>query len=119
MKIAVMSLMLTVAPAAFAAQPVSMPVVTITDIGKPYTIVSGDCKWEVLFDTPLNFNGAKGVFENATNKAVNDLVQAAQKLGGNAIVGLQIVNTTGTTGNSSVGTLNGILACGTIVKANE
>ena len=99
-----------------------MQVVTITDIGQPYTVINGDCKFAVLHDDPTAIFSGTGYVETAwestTNQAVSNLVDDAKKLGGDAIVGARIstIGGSGQSGGSvSVG-LDGVLACGTIVK---
>jgi hypothetical protein len=80
---------------------------TITDIGRPYTVVDGTC----AYGKATGFNIMSPEFESAFQAGATRLAAAAKAHGGDAIVGMQVVPI-----SESAGDRNGVMVCGTIVK---
>lgn len=105
----IFSTLLTIgASAAATVEPASsFQMVTITDIGRPYTALDGAC----AYGKATGFNIMAPEFESAFQSAAAKLVTIAKQHGGDAIVGMQASPISETAGDR-----NGVLLCGTVVK---
>jgi len=82
-------------------------IATVADIGRPYTVLGGDCAFGT--GASAGFDMFTPELESAATGASVRLMQKAQKQGGDAVVGA-IVST------HNEDHRNGVLVCGTIVK---
>jgi len=74
-------------PAATSSATVKFMAVTITDIGRPYSVIDGECAYgpAQVFEEINN----KSIIETAMQNAAKSLIESAKKVGADAIVGMQ------------------------------
>ena len=90
-----------------AGDAVSMPMVTISDIGRPYTVIDGVCASSMY--PPITVTDG---FDQTLNSASKSLAKIARQQGADAIVGMTVSWET----PNSVGSKGRILLCGTMIK---
>jgi hypothetical protein len=94
-------------PTLAADQQPNFLMVTITDLGRPYTVLDGAC----AYGRATGFNIMNPEFESAFQTAAERLSAIAKAHGGDAVVGMQAMPI-----SESAGDRNGVLVCGTVVK---
>ena len=70
-----------------SAQKSRFLTVTVSEIGRPYTVIDGDCKFSR--SRGLHIDPSKAL-DDAKTAAIVLLVKAGQELGAEAIVGMQV-----------------------------
>jgi len=99
-----------------AEQPGPFLTTTISDIGRPYTIINAGC----AFGNPSVFSDVqpRQIFESSVTNATERLVKAAKNMGGDAIVGMQASPVPVPIPGRAMGysDRSGVMVCGTIVK---
>ncbi len=112
-------LCLSVWPAVAAQQQERFLTATITDIGRPYSVIDGVCFFEA--NPRLTNPSTAGMLESALQAASKRLNEIAKKAGADALVGMQVtpVMIPDPLNPRDVLTNSGVYLCGTLVKFNE
>lgn len=107
--VAFVSLLLSAAATAADEQGAFL-MTTITEIGRPYTVINGGC----VYGKATGFDVMSPEFESAFQAAAAKLSAVAKANGGDAVVGMQASPI-----SEAAGDRNGVLLCGTIVKLKK